>query len=122
MSILLGVIMLFAILSAVAAVVQAIAITRLAPASEQIGSFFPLGWWKFSKLEAKAGPQAAAPLAIYKRAVIAFVIFLVLGLVLSGWSANRPAPAESTTAFMQSNPEIPARRVAAMPGAPSLES
>lgn len=122
MSALLGVIVLFALLALVLAVRQAIAITRLAPASEQIGSFFPLGWWKFSKLDAKAGPQAAAPLAIYKRAVIAFLIFLVLGLVLSGWSANRPAPAESTTASMQSNPEIPARRVAAMPGAPSLES
>lgn len=122
MSVLLGVIMLFAILSAVVAVVQAIAITRLAPASEQIASFFPLGWWKFSKLDAKAGPQAAVPLAIYKRAVIAFLIFLVLGLALSGWSANRPAPAESTTALLQSNPEISARRVAAMPGAPSLES
>ncbi|GLQ09581.1 hypothetical protein GCM10007913_15130 [Devosia yakushimensis] len=122
MSALLGVIVLFTVLALAIAVVQAVAITRLAPASEQIGSFFPLGWWKFGQIEAKAGPQAARPLAIYKRAVIAFAIFLVLGLILSGWSANRPAQAESTTAFVQSNPEIPARRVAAMPGAPSLES
>ncbi len=122
MSALLGVIVLFTVLALAIAVVQAIAITRLAPASERIGSFFPLGWWKFGQIEAKAGPQAARPLAIYKRAVIAFAIFLVLGLILSGWSANRPAQAESTTAFVQSNPEIPARRVAAMPGAPSLES
>lgn len=122
MSALLGVIVLFTVLALAIAVVQAIAITRLAPASAQIGSFFPLGWWKFGQIEAKAGPQAAGPLAIYKRAVIAFVIFLVLGLIASGFSANRPAQAESTTAFNLSHPEIPARRVAAMPGAPSLES
>lgn len=122
MNALLGVIVLFTVVALAIAIVQAVAIVRLAPASEQIGSFFPLGWWKFGQIEAKAGPQAAGPLAIYKRAVIAFVVFLVLGLILSGFAANRPAPAESTTAVIQSHPEIPARRVAAMPGAPSLES
>ncbi|RYD70179.1 MAG: hypothetical protein EOP84_27135, partial [Verrucomicrobiaceae bacterium] len=66
---------------------------RLAPATERLGSFLPLGWWKFRQLAGKAGPAAAEPLQINKRAVIAFLVFLILGVVLSGWSVNqRPAP------------------------------
>jgi hypothetical protein len=84
MGILLGVIGLFAILTLAVAIIQAIAIVRLAPPHARLGGFMPLGWWKFRELDAKAGPAAATHLVIYKRAVVAFVVFLLLGLVLSG--------------------------------------
>jgi hypothetical protein len=126
MSVLLAVILLFAVLSLVVAAMQAAAMVRLAPASERLGSFMPLGWWKFRQLEGKAGPAAAEPLNIYKRAVIAFLVFLLLGVVLSGWSLNqRPAPgtASISRAFANDFAFVsPFRRVALMPGAPVLES
>ena len=111
MSVLLGVILLFAVLTLVVAVMQAVAIIRLAPPSAQLAGFMPLGWFKFRELELRAGPDAAQPLNIYKRAVIAFLVFLALGLVLSGWTVSR-SNGSTDTAF---NPDL--RRVATMPGA-----
>ena len=84
MSVLLGVIVLFAVFTLIVSVMQAVAIVRAAPPAENLAGFMPLGWWKFRQLDAKAGPAAAANLVIYKRAVVAFVVFLLLGLVLSG--------------------------------------
>ena len=129
MSVLLGVILLFAVLTLVVAVMQAVAIVRGAPAGENLAGFMPLGWWKFRQLEAKAGAAAAHPLNIYKRAVVAFIVFLLLGLILSGWAINQ-APASAQTALINDWRVIPAefahipdlRRVAAMPGAIILES
>ncbi|KQX42691.1 hypothetical protein ASD04_01595 [Devosia sp. Root436] len=129
MSILLGVILLFAVLALVLAVMQAIAMVRAAPVSENLAGFMPLGWWKFRQLEQKAGPAAAQPLNIYKRAVIAFVVFLLLGLILSGWAINQaPAPASASAERISDPRIIPAefafntdlRRVATMPGAPKM--
>jgi hypothetical protein len=131
MSVLLGVITLFAVLTLVVAVMQAVAIVRVAPASEKLASFMPLGWWKFRQLEAKAGPAAAQPLNIYKRAVIAFVVFVLLGLALSSWATNQtpaPASASATPGLINDPRVIPAefalntdlRRVAPMPGAPKI--
>jgi len=133
MSVLLGVVTLFTVLALVVAVMQAVAIVRVAPPSEKLGSFMPLGWWKFRQIEAKAGPAAAEPLNIYKRAVIAFVVFLVLGLILSGWAVNqapRPASAAVEPWLINEAGVIPVdfafntefSRVAMMPGAPVLES
>ena len=133
MTILLGVIALFAILSLIVAAFQAVAIVRLAPASERLGSYMLLGWWKFGQLEQKAGPAAASHVNIYKRAAIAFLIFIVLGVALSGWAVNQtPAPASaSAESRLINDPRvIPAefafntdtRRVATMPGALMLES
>jgi hypothetical protein len=133
MSVLLGVITLFAVLTLAIAVMQAVAMVRVAPASERLASFMPLGWWKFRQLEAKAGPAAAQPLNIYKRAVIAFIVFLLLGLALSSWTINRtPAPdsASAQPELINDPRVIPAefafntdnRRVAIMPGALLLES
>ncbi|WP_332687221.1 hypothetical protein [Devosia sp.] len=133
MSVLLGVITLFAVFTLVVAVMQAVAIVRVAPASEKLGSFLPLGWWKFRQIEAKAGPAAAQPLTIYKRAVIAFIVFLLLGLFLSSWTINQtPAPqsASAEPRLINDPRVIPAefafntdnRRVATMPGALLLES
>ena len=114
MSVLLGVILLFAVLTLAVAVMQAAAIVRVAPASENLAGFMPLGWWKFRQLEQKAGAAAAQPLNIYKRAVIAFIVFLLLGLALSSWTMGRTG-ASTDTAF---NPDL--RRVATMPGAPKI--
>ena len=129
MSILLGVILLFAVLTLVVAVMQAVAIVRLAPTSERLAGFMPLGWWKFRQLEQKAGPAAAAPLNIYKRAVVAFLVFLLLGVVLSGWAVNQQ-PASATAALGTDTSIVRSefafntdlRRVATMPGALFLES
>lgn len=134
MSILLVVIALFALLSLVVAAVQAVAMARMAPASERLGSYMLLGWWKFGQLEQKAGPAAAEHLAIYKRAAIAFVVFIVLGLALSGWAVNQSPASASASAeprLINDPRVIPAqfalntdlRRVATLPGAPKfLES
>lgn len=134
MSVLLGVIVVFAVLTLIVAVMQAIAIIRVAPAGENLAGFMPLGWWKFNQIEAKAGAAAAPALNIYKRAVIAFVVFLLMGLILSGWAINRaPAPvsASAEPRLINDPRVIPAefalntdlRRVATMPGTPnSLES
>ena len=133
MTLLLGVVLLFALLSLFVAVVQAMAAARLAPAGEHLGSFFPLGWWKFSQLESKGGPAARERLSIYKRAVIAFVVFVVLGLILSGWAVNQPAPVGTSARLDRPLNDwrvIPTRtaeltdfrRVAPVPGAPILES
>jgi hypothetical protein len=131
MSILLGVIALFAILSLVVAAIQAIAIVRLAPASERLGSYMLLGWWKFGQLEQKAGPAAAEHLAIYKRAAIAFIVFIVLGVALSGWVVNQTPASASASAeprLINDPRVIPAkfalntdlRRAAAVPGVPNI--
>jgi len=116
MSILLGVILLFALLTLVIAVMQAVAMVRLAPASADLAGFMPLGWWKFRQLEQRAGPAAAEKLRIYKRAVVAFLVFLVLGLVLSFWSMNQ-SRSDATLAFTAD-----LSRAATMPGTPTLES
>ena len=131
MTILLGVIALFALVTLLLAVQQGRALVQAAPRGEQLGSFMVLGWWKFARLEAKAGPAAAQHVEIYKRAAIAFLIFIVLGVILSGWVVNqRPVQPAGTTADLINDPRvIPAdlafntdlRRVA-MPGAPLVES
>jgi hypothetical protein len=88
MTILFGVIGFFAMVSWVVAVIQAIQIVQLAPKGEKLASYFALGWWKFKQIEAKAGPASVPHLVIYQRAVIAFLVFVVLGLVLSGFAAR----------------------------------
>jgi hypothetical protein len=133
MSVLLGVIVLFAALSLIIAAAQAAAIVRVAPVGARLASFLPLGWWKFRQLRAKAGPAAARPLNIYMRAVIAFLVFMAMGLIVSGWTLiQTPAPdaAASAPKLINDWRVIPAefafnsdlRRVAIMPGALMLES
>ncbi|HEV7345239.1 MAG TPA: hypothetical protein VGN60_06370 [Devosia sp.] len=133
MSVLLGAIIVFAVLTFAVAAMQAVIMVRTAPSHENLAGFLPLGWWKFRQIEAKAGPGASQPLNIYKRAVIAFVVFVLLGLILSGWAINRdPVPTDvaSQPRLINDPRVIPAqfaiitdnRRVASMPGAQSVES
>ena len=132
MTILFGVTGAFAVTAWIVAVIQAIQIVRLAPKGEKLASYFALGWWKFRQIEAKAGPASVPHLVIYQRAVVAFIVFVVLGLVLSGWAISQtPAPAASAqTAPITDWRVIPAqyadivdiRRVATMPGVFFVES
>ena len=129
MAILLGVIALFALVTLLLAVQQGRAIVLAAPKSAELGPFMVLGWWKFRQLKIKAGPAAAPQLMIYQRAVIAFLVFVILGVILSGWTASRPQATTVSLLETVAVPtqfafivEMPARRVAEMPGAQLLES
>ena len=131
MTILLGVIALFALLSAAVAVVQAMAISKLSPAGKWQDWTF--GWWRFDAIAARAGLSGEEQAAIYKRAVIACLVFVIAGLLLSGWASSQRAIATSTAAVQHKMTDwrvLPARfaetnllrRVATMPGATILES
>jgi hypothetical protein len=130
MNILLGVVLLFAILCAAIAALQAVAINRVAPRTAWRG--WLLGWWRFSEISQRAGQSAATQANIYKRAVIACLVFVVFGLVLSGWTINqRPAVTAALDHEILNGQRFDAagltdtsylRPVAPMPGAISLES
>ncbi|MET0438174.1 MAG: hypothetical protein ABW043_11845 [Devosia sp.] len=133
MSILLGVIMLFALLSAVLAAGQAIAISRLAAASGPSWREWLFGWWRFERVAGWAGLSGEVQAAIYKRAVIACLAFVILGLILSGWAVNQrqaPAPVAASAPIndwrvlpaAQFAEQFELRRVAPMPGNTILES
>ena len=130
MLILAGVLGLFATLSWIIAVIQAVRIVQLAPKGEKLGSYFALGWWKFDQIQAKAGPASAPVLETYKRSVVAFLVFVILGVILSGWMASQtPSPAVTTTSLTNDMRVVPAKfafielRRVALPGAQvSLES
>ena len=133
MSILLGVILLFALLSGGLAAGQGVAITRLAAAGGPGPREWLFGWWRFDRVSSWAGLAGEVQAAIYKRAVIAFLVFVVLGLILSGWVVNQQVPAAPGSAAMAPMDDwrvLPAhlaenfeiRRVATMPGATVLES
>jgi hypothetical protein len=132
-SVLLGVIALFAILALALAIWEAVAIVKLSPKGSTLRSSFWLGWWKFGQIEAQAGPDATQHLAIYKRATIAFVVFIVLGLILSGWSVNNGGTSEAAQSALINDPRvipaqfayqftIPARLEAQMPESAWQES
>lgn len=130
MTLLLAAISLFALLSGILAAGQARAITQMAAMKGQDWLF---GWWRFDAIAAKAGLAGEEHAAAYKRSVIAFVVFLVLGLLLSGWIASQQNSAPTTTAInipINDWRVLPARhaeyfalrRVAPMPGVTMLES
>lgn len=130
MTVILGVVLLFAVLSAVLAAVQALAISKLAPAGQWRG--WLVSWWRFAEVEQRAGLAGEAQAGIYKRAVITALVFVVLGLILSGWAVNeRPNGAATAapkklsgwridTAALNHDPIY--RPQVPMPGAISLES
>jgi uncharacterized protein involved in cysteine biosynthesis len=132
MSILLAVIVLFALLSLLLAAGQAVAITRLAPTTGPGWRDWLFSWWRFDRITSWAGLKGEAQAGIYKRAVIACLVFVVLGLILSGWVVNqRPDIVQGAAAPINDWRVIPAvdfaeqfelRRVAPMPGNTILES
>ncbi len=133
MSILLGVILLFAFLSGLLAAGQAVSISRLASASGANWRDWVFSWWRFERIASWAGLSGEVQAAIYKRAVIACVVFVILGLILSGWVVNQRdsvAPVNAAAAPINDWRVLPARlaeqfeirRVAPMPGNTILES
>jgi hypothetical protein len=122
MGILLGVVALFAIVSLIVAVMQAVRLVRHAPKSEQLGSFLPLGWFKFSQIESKINSSSELVFLAYKRAVIAFLVLAVIGLVLSGWMANQAKSQTVAVNAVSSSILSDLRRVAHVPGVHPLES
>ena len=131
--ILLAVVTLFALFSAVLAAMQAIAISRLAVATGPSWRDWFFGWWRFERVDGWAGLSGEVQAAVYKRAVIACLFFLTLGLILSGWVVNQRQLAAPVAASAPINDwrVLPAaqfaeqfqiRRVAPMPGTTILES
>lgn len=88
MGILLGVILLFTVLSGLIAAGQAVSISRLATATGLSWRDWLFGWWRFERISGWAGLGGEVQAAIYKRAVIAFIVFLLLGLILSGMAVR----------------------------------
>lgn len=132
MSILLAVIMLFALLSGGLAAGQAIAISRMATVSGPTFKDWLFGWWRFERISGWAGLSGEVQAAIYKRAIVACLVFVILGMILSGWVVNQRGAAGGvpTAAAITDWRVLPAdfaeqfelRRVAPMPGDTILES
>ncbi|KKB78104.1 hypothetical protein VW35_13465 [Devosia soli] len=131
MGILLGVILLFALLSGALAAGQAMAISRLASASGPSWRDWLFGWWRFERISGWAGLTGEVQAAIYRRAVIACLVFIIFGLILSGWVVNqRGETAEVGAVSLNDWRVLPAhlaehsdiRRAADVPGALILES
>lgn len=131
MNILLGVLLLFALLSGGVAVMQAVAINRLVPAGAPAWRGWLFSWWRFEAVAARAGLGGETQAAIYKRAVIACLAFVIAGLILSGWvvNARKPDAAAAVDYKINDGRVLPAvavtinsRSVAKMPDAAVLES
>lgn len=131
MGILLGVILLFALLSGALAAGQAMAISRLATAGGPSWRDWLFGWWRFERISGWAGLSGEVQAAIYKRAVIACLVFIIFGLILSGWVVNqREETAQTGAVSLNDWRVLPAHlaehsdisRAAPMPGALILES
>jgi hypothetical protein len=133
MGILLGVIMLFAVLSGLLAAGQAVSISRIPTASGPGWRDWVFSWWRFDRIAGWAGLSGEVQAAIYKRAVIACLVFVILGLILSGWVVNQRQASTPVSAATPLNDwrVLPAaqfaeqfelRRVAPMPGNTILES
>ncbi|MDV3250657.1 hypothetical protein DevBK_04840 [Devosia sp. BK] len=131
MGILLGVIMLFALLSGALAAGQAVAISRRASVSGPSPRDWLFGWWRFERISGWAGLSGEVQAATYKRAVIACLVFITFGLILSGWVVNQrqgPAQVSAVTStdwhvrLARLAEHFDIRRAADMPGALILES
>lgn len=132
MAFLLAAVSLFALLSGGIAAGQAVALTRQAATGGPTWRDWAFGWWRFDAIAARAGLAGEEQVAIYKRSVIACVVFVVLGLILSGWVTNQQTPVSAAVSAAPINDwrVLPARlaehfelrRVAPMPGVTMLES
>ena len=77
-SIVLGVALLFAALSFVAAVIAAVQIVALAPKGQKLKTYGQLGWWQFDRVRQTTGPAGDLPIRTYQRAFIVFIVIVVL--------------------------------------------
>lgn len=81
LELLIGIVGTAAIGAWLVAAVTGIQIAMKMPAGQRLSGFYDLGWWRFAKIEAAAGP-AVAPLS--RRYRMAFAVFFgaVLCLIL----------------------------------------
>jgi hypothetical protein len=82
MAALIGVFVAVALGAWLLAIASALSIVSMAPPGSRIACYFDLGAWRFRKILALIGPQAAKPIDRYK---LAFAIFFcaVLAIALS---------------------------------------
>jgi hypothetical protein len=72
---------LMAFIAWAVAVLNALNITSLAPPGEKLSTYFKLGMWRFTEIEARLGPAVKPHLKRYKRAF--FVFFAVIGAIMA---------------------------------------
>lgn len=77
------VLMLLAVFSWVIAVIAAIQVVRLAPKGQRLRTYGQLGWWRFDDIRNALGEAVSPHIMTYKRAVVAFLVLIVAGLVLA---------------------------------------
>ena len=84
LSILIGILGLFAVVAWVVAVMSAIQIVRLAPAGEKLRTYGRLGWWKFDAIRQQIGAAVDLPIRSYQRSFVAFFICVLASIVIGG--------------------------------------
>lgn len=66
----------------VVAVMSALSIIGLAPRGQKMAAYYALGWWRFTKVEAIAGPAAAPHIGRYRKAFLVFFACILLAVVI----------------------------------------
>jgi hypothetical protein len=84
LSIVIGILGLFAVVAWVVAVMSAIQIVRMAPAGEKLRTYGRLGWWKFDVIRQQIGDAVDLPIRSYQRAFVAFFICVLASIVIGG--------------------------------------
>ena len=64
------------------AAVSALSIVGLAPRGQKFKAYLALGWWRFARVEAIAGPAAAPHIAHYRKAFLAFFACIILAVAI----------------------------------------
>jgi hypothetical protein len=67
----------------IVALASALQIVRLAPAGQRLSVWFTLGWWRFDKIRAIAGPAANPLIRRYVWAFATFFVAVVFIIVIS---------------------------------------
>jgi hypothetical protein len=92
LSVVIGVLGLFAVFAWGLAVISAIRIVRLAPAGQRLSTYGQLGWWRFDRIRTLVGPAADPHIQTYQRAFFAFFICVLasiaVGALLSATAQN----------------------------------
>lgn len=72
LSMVIGALVMCAASAWLVAVISALSIVGLAPSGQRLAAYIDLGRWRFSKVEAAAGPLAAPHIARYRAAFYVF--------------------------------------------------
>jgi hypothetical protein len=82
LSVVIAILGLGAVGAWVVAVMSALSIIGLAPKGQKIAAYYALGWWRFAKVEAIAGPAAAPHIGRYRKAFLVFFASILLAVVI----------------------------------------